>query len=335
VTPNLHAESEKLARSWERHEAAMLRDYLVADVEDPRLNVQSLLTRHYLLFSLFGDRFTELATEELRFAAVMNWLLGLAKDPGTDAGSVLHSLRVGADNAEGVEIPAFVARAFRQLPRSASGVELPNYVAAALERAVAGAAFIWPPAEFDTFMNAWSAVLASAPAPDATVIEPACGSANDYRFFHRCGLARLVRYAGFDISAKNIRNAGAMFPGVSFAVGNAFDLPVVDGAFDFTVVHDLFEHLSDTGIEQAVAEVCRVTRRGLCVAFFNMEEVPEHLIRPVEEYHWNLLSMERMRAAFAAAGFHGQVIHVGAFLRARVGCLTTHNPNAYTFLLGR
>jgi hypothetical protein len=53
----------------------------------------------------------------------------------------------------------------------------------------------------------------------------------------------------------------------------------------------------------------------------------------VDEYHWNQLSMVRMKELFAAGGFVAQVLHIGTFLRQQVGCEQTHNPNAYTFLL--
>src|SRR5262249_28346975 len=47
MTPALKQETESLARSWARHESAWLRDYLVAGVEDPRINLQSILSRHF------------------------------------------------------------------------------------------------------------------------------------------------------------------------------------------------------------------------------------------------------------------------------------------------
>jgi SAM-dependent methyltransferase len=166
-----------------------------------------------------------------------------------------------------------------------------------------------------------------------SVLEPACGSANDYRFLHAYGLARLVDYTGFDLCARNIENACALFPGVSFKVGNVFEIAAPDKAFDFCFVHDLFEHLSPKGLQAAVKEVCRVTRQGLCIGFFNMDEIRDHQVRPVEEYHWNLLSLARMRELFAGWGFAAQVVHIGTFLRQQIGCKQTHNPNAYTFLL--
>jgi SAM-dependent methyltransferase len=187
----------------------------------------------------------------------------------------------------------------------------------------------------EAFRKLWhKALAAEIPArKPLSVLEPACGSANDYRFLHAYGLARLVNYTGFDLCAKNIENARALFPGVSFAVGNVFEIAAPDKAFDLCFVHDLFEHLSLEGMQAAVREVCQVTRQGLCIGFFSMDEIRDHQVRPVEEYHWNRLSMARMRGLFADWGFAAQVVHIGAFLRQQIGCEQTHNPNAYTFLL--
>src|SRR5262245_35688179 len=101
----LKVESEKLARSWMQHDATMLRDYLVASVEDPRINVQSILSRHFLAQAFAGERWTALQDQECRFAAVANWLAMLAARTGNreDLEEVLHALRRGADNAEGLQ----------------------------------------------------------------------------------------------------------------------------------------------------------------------------------------------------------------------------------------
>ena len=65
----LEDESEKLARSWMQHDAGKLRDYLVSSVEDPRINLQSVFSRHFLLQALAGGRFDLLMEQECRFAA--------------------------------------------------------------------------------------------------------------------------------------------------------------------------------------------------------------------------------------------------------------------------
>jgi SAM-dependent methyltransferase len=345
IRPSLQEESDKLARSWMQHDAGMLRDYLVAGVEDPRLNVQSVLSRHFLARALTVGRFSALMEHEYRFAAAMGWLTELARRLG-DAGElelVLYALRRGADNAEGIEIPGFIVRTFTALPATAGGLTIPNYIESFLSgtRFVRGQAKLHNPS-LETFRKLWRQALTAGGArrqPSTansqllSVLEPACGSANDYRFLHAYGLARLVDYTGFDLCPKNIDNARALFPGARFAVGNVFEIAALDKAFDLCFVHDLFEHLSLDGMQAAVKEVCRVTRQGLCVGFFNMDEVRDHQVRPVDEYHWNLLSMARMKELFAECGFAARVVHIGAFLRQQIGCEQTHNQNAYTFLL--
>ena len=321
-----------------RHDESFLRDYLVADVEDPRINVQSILSRHFVLATMFGNRFEDLMLHELRFAAVMNWLTQLAKRAGgeEDRNAVLHALNHGADNAEGVEIPRFLLETFAALPRSVGAITVPNYIQKFLAD---------PDSEpgqpnldvgsFNTFLTLWLAVLAGESPRRISLLEPACGSANDYRYLEAFGIARLVDYTGFDLCEKNIANARVLFPQTRFEVGNVFEIAAADQSFELCFVHDLLEHLSPAGLERAVAELCRVTRQGLCVNFFQMDEMPEHIVRPVEDYHVNTLSLEKTEALFAQHGFAVQPLHIGSYVRHRIGCGETHNPNAYTFLAFR
>ena len=328
-----------------QHDVGMLRDYLVAGVEDPRLNLQSVLSRHFLARGLTGERFRALMEQEYRFAAAINWLTGLAGrlHDAEELELIRYAVRRGADNAEGIEIPSFIVQVFAALPASTGSLTIPNYVESFLsgtQMTNGQPQFLEP--SLNTFRDLWNQALAeehSFPQPSTlnpqplSLLEPACGSANDYRFLHAYGLAHLMRYTGFDLCAKNIENARALFPNVPFAVGNVFEIAAPDKAYDFCLVHDLFEHLSLEGIRAAVKEVCRVTRQGLCVGFFNMDEVRDHEVRPVDDYHWNRLSMGRMKELFAASGFAAQVVHIGTFLCQQIGCEQTHNPNAYTFLL--
>jgi SAM-dependent methyltransferase len=328
-----------------QHDAAMLRDYLVGGVEDPRLNFQSVLSRHFLTRALTGERFGGLMEQEIRFAAAMNCLtalVGTLRD-ADELELILYALKRGADNAEGIEIPGFIVQTYAALPTSADSLSLSNYI----ESFLSGTQFVGGqtrPHEpsLNTFRDLWNQALAADASchqlstlnsQPLSVLEPACGSANDYRFLHAYGLARLVRYTGFDLCARNIENAHALFPDVSFAVGNVFEIAAPDKAFDLCFVHDLFEHLSLEGLQAAVKEMCRVTRQGLCAGFFNMDEIRDHQVRPVDEYYWNRLSMRRVRELFAECGFAAHVVHIATFLRQQIGCEQTHNPNAYTFLL--
>jgi SAM-dependent methyltransferase len=178
-------------------------------------------------------------------------------------------------------------------------------------------------------------VLAGESPQRISVLEPACGSANDYRYLEAYGIARLVDYTGFDLCEKNIANARALFPQVRFEAGNVFEMATPDESFELCLVHDLLEHLSVAGLERAVAELCRVTHHGLCANFFQMDEMPEHIVRPVGDYYLNTLSLAKTEALFGQHGFAVQPLHIGSYLRQRVDCHETHNANAYTFLTFR
>ena len=333
-----------------QHESAKLRDYLVAGVEDPRINLQSILSRHFLLRSLFGEKFNALMDHECRFAADMNWFTALdANCDPEELTVVFHALQLGADNAEGIQIPRFILKSFESLPHSFGRLEVPNYIETILTDASRSASLatshgkrvalmaIDPSVALNTFQNLWHESLAAElpPTPPLTVLEPACGSANDYRFLDPFGIARHLDYTGLDLCAKNIENARALFPDGHFELGNVFEIDAQDNAFDVSFVHDLFEHLSIEGLQAAVEELCRVTRRAICANFFQMDEIPEHVVRPTDEYHWNLLSMDQIKKLFVTHGFSCQIIHIKSFLRQEYGCDYTHNPNAYTFIVQR
>ena len=146
-------------------------------------------------------------------------------------------------------------------------------------------------------------------------------------------MARFLDYTGFDLCEKNVANAGALFPTARFEIGNVFEIDSPDKAFDFCFVHDLFEHLSSEGMEVAIAEICRVTRKAICAGFFNMTEASEHAVKPVDDYHWNTLSMGRTRESFLQHAQAVHVIHVGTFLKWCFNCPDTHNDGAYTFVI--
>ncbi|HXP59219.1 MAG TPA: hypothetical protein VN829_01945, partial [Dongiaceae bacterium] len=163
MSPLLEAESAKLARSWMCHDPALLRDYLVEGVEDPRINLQSILTRHFLLDALGLERCQALMAEEYRFAAAMNWLVKLAGQAGDndELGQILHALSKGGDNAEGVEIPSFMIRTFALLPTAASGLTVPNYIQSFLAGTQIRDRQARPcQSSLDTFVHLWRAALA-------------------------------------------------------------------------------------------------------------------------------------------------------------------------------
>jgi len=322
-------ETERLTKSWMRYDLVTLRNYLVRDVEDPRINVQSILTRHFLIERLFEKRFDVVMEQELRFGLVMNWLLGLLKKTirASQLHAVLDALLADEDEAGELEIPPYISETFASL-------FLPNYICDLL---------CWTPVEttevpvpeylMSTFQKIWHEVLAGVQAPHISVLEPACGSANDYRFIEAFGIAELIDYTGFDLCGKNIRNARQMFPDACFEVGNVLEIEAGDGAFDYCFVHDLLEHLSVEAMETAIAEICRVTRKDICAGFFNMHDGKRHIVRAIGDYHWNNLSMAETKAIFERHASEVQVIHVDTFLRSKFRCGDTHNKGAYTLIV--
>ena len=168
-----------------------------------------------------------------------------------------------------------------------------------------------------------------------SVLEPASGSANEYRFLNAYGITAFIDYNGFDLCEKNVINARKQFPDARFETANVFEIKSPDQSFDLCFVHDLLEHLSIEGLHRAIDEICRVTRRAISIGFFQMHEGPEHIVREIDEYHWNTLSMDRIRALFQEHGLQVQVINIATFLREKFGCAYTHNGDAYTLVMTR
>ncbi len=336
MDPKRKDETEHLKKSWMQHDQDMLRDYLVSEVEDPRLNIQSILTRHFLVNNLFGHRYLDLESAEVCFAMALNWLAGFFKaNPSSeDAQALLHALSIRADNANGIEVPFFMSQTFEGLPVSIDGFLIPNYVREALELALLeeGRPGL-SEHQKKLFQRYWQKKVARCRPQKVRVLEPACGSANDYRFIDAFGIARLLQYSGFDLCEKNVANARQMFPGIDFQTGNVFELGAPDKSFDLCIVHDLFEHLSVDGMKLAISEICRVTKRALCAGFFNMAEEPQHMVQKVDDYYWNQLSMELTRKLFLEHAKQVQVIHIGTYLRTVFPDYQTHNEQAYTFVV--
>ena len=280
-----------LSRTWTGRSAAMLDRYLVSGYQNPRINVQSILLRHFLIERLGVADADDLMNEELRFAVELNEVLRLrAAEIGVRMGSYLNPARHAA------------VRRVDQAIADRDGM----------------------------FIQRWHERLAGVTASPISVLEVACGSANDYRAFAECGLAPLLAYRGIDLSEKNIANARRRFPSVPFEVGDVRDLPFRDQDSDFVIASDLFEHLPIEGMERALAEVMRVARRGLALTFFNMHEGPEHDVRPTRLYHWNRLSRprieERLRRRFPSI----RVVPVAPWLNERYGYAHSYNPRAYS-----
>ncbi len=69
---SLLTETANLKVAWRSKTRERLRAYLVEGIQDPRTNIQSILTRHFLLGKIFSDRFNDIKASELQHAVRLN-----------------------------------------------------------------------------------------------------------------------------------------------------------------------------------------------------------------------------------------------------------------------
>ena len=285
-----------LERTWNARSAAMLDRYLVSGYQNPRINLQSILLRHLLIERALGAGFEELKAGEIELAVELNEVLRLrAAELGVKMGSYLNPSKQAA---------------VRRVDESIADRD-------------------------GEFAERWRQALPPTGDRRLRVIELACGSANDYRAFVDCGLAAHLEYFGVDLTEKNVENARRRFPGVAFEVGDVTDVRHPDGAFDYAIASDIFEHLSLDGMERALDEAMRLARRGLALTFFNMRESADHEDRPTKLYHWNRLSRPRIEARLRERFPSVRVMAIGPWLLEEHGYAHSYNPHAYSIFAER
>ena len=296
VKPGPATEARLLRWSWVSRDAERLDEYLTIGWQNPRINVQSILIRHTLIRRLFGSRFEDQMRAELALAVELNEALRL------------ESVRTG------IPVSSFLDA------RRQAGIR-------EVERVIAG--------REHEFEERWRATLAGQTAEPISVLELACGSANDYRAFADFGLAPFLDYLGIDLNPKNIANARRRFPDVRFEVGNAMATGQADRSFDVVIASDLFEHLPIEVAAQVLAEASRVARHAVLLSFFNMAEIAADDDRPVAAYHWNRLSRARYEETLAKDFPTVAVTPIAAWLKREFGYGHTYNPPAYTMVAER
>jgi hypothetical protein len=318
-------ESERLRQSWQRHGAESLDTYLVSGVEDPRVNIQSILNRALLCEALFPGGFLALIDEELRFGFVMTWLLKHL-ELGIDKRSLTAAIRAGRRD----RCPDFVLETFQSLQETTDN--LPDYISASLADVDGHNPVTLSSDVLNTFQRIWCRKLARLSCSCCSLFEPACGSANDYRYLDSYGFTAFVRYTGLDIAPKNIDNAHRRFPSADFRIGDLLNSGLEDDAFDLSFVHDLFEHLSIPAMERAIRELLRVTRREVWLHFFNAGDIPSHRVRPVACYHWNALSVRELVRIVEQSATRVEVVSIAGLAKTKFGFGRYYNPGAYTII---
>jgi ubiquinone/menaquinone biosynthesis C-methylase UbiE len=284
-----------LRQAWATGSAEMLDSYLVSGYQNPRINVQSILLRHFLARKL-GGSFEALMDDEIRFAIELNETLRLrAKELDVAVGSFLDAERAA------------------DVRRVEESIEARQH----------------------EFERRWATAWGDGPRPRLSVLEFACGSANDYRAFVDYGLAPYLDYRGVDLTTANIANARRRFPDTDFEVGDILNLPLPNASVDYVIASDIFEHLSIDAMQRALDEATRLATRGLLLTFFKMGEDPDHVVQKKRTYHWNTLSRMRIEERLSRNWPKITTIHVRSWLREKYGYEHSYNSHAYSIFAER
>jgi SAM-dependent methyltransferase len=112
------------------------------------------------------------------------------------------------------------------------------------------------------------------------ILEVGCGVGGNLRRLIKWG-ARPENVAGLDLLPENIDQARRLSPnGVSLHIGNAANIPFLDGSFDLVVQVTVFSSILDPRMKQRIAqEMLRVLRAGGAILwldfFFNNPRNPD------------------------------------------------------------
>ncbi|OHB63956.1 MAG: hypothetical protein A2Y77_10130 [Planctomycetes bacterium RBG_13_62_9] len=322
-------EEYNLKSSWDRYPSEYLDHYLVSGVEDPRINGQSILTRALLVDALHPGRFDALITEELRFGAVLTWIVRQL-----EKGSGRYELLDAIESPCPAQVPEFILKTHAWLQDEACPI--PDYITATLSHEDHDMPrHCLSDLALDTFMTIWSAQLSQTSGAAISVLEVACGSANDYRFLPRCGLAPFLNYTGIDIAARNIANAKRHYPNVDFRVQSILTTAFPDASYDSLYCHDLIEHLSLAAVERALEEMFRIARNDVILHFFNGKWDGDHEIVPVRRYHRNRVSLKKITAFFERLGAQVTCLRMTQWFQEKFGFPGYHNPNAFSMIVER
>ena len=300
-------ESARLKAAWSCLPPDFLDLYLVQGVENPCINPQSVVVRARLAEWLQPGAHGDLAAAEALFAACACTLLQAS------------AVRPGAFNIDSWTPESFsppLSLAEERGPRSCS--ELCKRLR---EAATAGSETFTSP-----FESLWRKRLERAGSPSTRLLEIACGSANDSRYFRRYGLDHLWKYVGLDLCGANVVNARRRCAEADFLQGDALRLPFRNGAFDGLLAFDLFEHLSIEALQVALGEAARVTRHVMWLSFFQLDRMGHHVVVPDGPYHRNVLSAPRLLDALSQWGWTGRVLDVGADWALQFPGYRHHNP---------
>lgn len=288
--PRATAEGQRAAEPWTKLDPEILDQHRVIGYQNPRINPQSIITRHMLIRELFGAHFDTLMGDELEFCA--------------EAVEALRrrSIEIGVE----MKIPLNA--------RLCSSVRDVGTAIAHWER---------------TYEQIWAGSLASRKCVSLKVLELACGSANDYRFFDSYGIANFLDYTGVDLVAANIENARKRFPAVDFRTADILNLSFKPKSFEVVIASNIVEYLPLQLVPRVLHTAAVLARRSLVVNFFNMANIPAHQEVQRSGHFRNQLSKGQVLDTLKKYG-DVEAINTKSLLVERCGYKRWYNSKAWT-----
>jgi ubiquinone/menaquinone biosynthesis C-methylase UbiE len=146
-----------------------------------------------------------------------------------------------------------------------------------------------------------------------------------FRLFGEGKEMPVIAYTGIDLSPSEVSRARERFPGWSFRVASAYDLPFPDSAFDLVIACEVLEHLDRPA--ECLREVERVCGSHVLLS------VPWE---PV----WRVLNLARGKYWACLGNTPGHVQHfsrrcIRRLVSARFEIVAERRPIPWTMLLAR
>lgn len=316
-------EGKRLGQRWDRISSSELDRYLIQDLEHPAYNAQSVLIRSFIIDRLFPTEATSIIEAELYYSACASF--ALAENRAGRFALLYNAIKYSAPGYD--LLPFLQSDARDRFGKDFDVSQLLDDLAICLS------------VGFDHFRSpfemTWKSFLSGREFQRCQMIEFGCGSGNDYRMWAASGLSSLLNYTGIDVSSANITNARNRFPEEKFIVGDVCSIQADDQSYDVAVAFDVYEHLSPRALKLALQESLRVTRDECWMSFFNVDSRPDHFVRELEDYHWNLLSIELLAEEVSASGFDVDIYNVPNILESRFDGYRHYNREAHIIVARR
>jgi SAM-dependent methyltransferase len=141
------------------------------------------------------------------------------------------------------------------------------------------------------------ALIAGARPSESAVLDAGCGTGGFLRFL--IDERQPARACGIDLSLEAIELARRRVPEAELEVASVTKLPFPAGSFDLVVCNDVLQHLSDSDIAEALAELRRVVgEQGTLLVRTN---AARKATRANDE--WRLFDRAALATALEQAGF--------------------------------